>query len=67
MVSFGSFSALLISTGVNPNTGSTVCVGGVEFLDLVTLVGRLTAVSNVTDLFEQESYSSELGSQKLVV
>ena len=35
MASFGSFSALQISVGVNPNTGSTVCVGGVEFLDVV--------------------------------
>ena len=41
MVSFGSFSALQISAGVNPNTGSTVCVGGVKFLGLVTWVGRL--------------------------
>ena len=48
MVSFGSFSALRISAGVNPNTGSTVCVGGVEFLGLVTWVGRLTAASDVT-------------------
>ena len=50
MVSFGSFSALWISTGANPNTGSTVCVGGVEFFGLVTWVGRLTAASDVTGL-----------------
>ena len=47
-MSFGSFSALWISAGVNPNTGSTICVGGVEFLGLVTQVGRLTAASDVT-------------------
>ena len=50
MVSFGSFSAQQISTGVNPNTGSTVCVGGVEFLSLVTWVRRLTAANDVTGL-----------------
>ena len=50
MVSFGSFSALWISTGVNPNAGSTVCVGGVEILGLVTWVGRLTAANDVTGL-----------------
>ena len=44
MVSFGSFSALRISAGVNPN----ICVGGVEVLGLVTWVERLTAVSDVT-------------------
>ena len=47
-MSFGSFSALQISAGVNFNTGSTVCIGGVKFLDVVTWLGRLTAAGDVT-------------------